>query len=148
MKTGIYSDYKFTQILDPAVTNADTNCTSIDMKGYSEVLFAVLVGESADTLNATNKIELEVEESADNSTFTDVADADLVKYVDGINDGCFALIDAATEDDAVYYTAYRGDSRYVRPVLNFSGTHSTGTPIGVIAIQKAEVKPENTVTTQ
>jgi hypothetical protein len=147
-RTSLYSDNKITQCLDPAVTNSDTDCTAVDMNGYNECFLLVNVGESADTLNATNKIELEVEESSDNITFTDVADADLVNYVAGTNDGTFALIDAATEDDTAYFTAYRGNSPYVRVVLNFSGTHTTGTPISVTAIQKALVVPENAVTTQ
>lgn len=148
MRTSLYSDNAFTQVLDPATITSDTNCTSVDMKGYDELLFLVNIGESGDTLSGSVKIELEVEESADNSTFTDVADADLVNYVAGTNDGCFGVIDAAAEDDARYITGYRGDSRYVRVVLNLTGTHSNGTPISVTAIRRAAIRNENAVTTQ
>lgn len=148
MKTSLYTDNKFSQSLDPATITSDTNCTSVDMKGYDEVMFLVNIGESGDTLSASVKIELEVEESDDNSTFTDVADADLVNYVAGTNDGCFGVIDAAAEDDAIFITAYRGDARYVRVVLNLTGTHSNGTPISVTTIQRAALREANAVTTQ
>lgn len=122
------------QLIDPAVINSDTNGASVDTKGFEEVQFIAVVGESADTLNGTNFIELEVEESADDSTFTDVANAGVKDYVTGTNTGTFAKIDDAAEDDAVYTCSVISTKRYLRPVLNFSGTHSTGTPIGVIAV--------------
>ena len=72
----------------------------------------------------------------------DAADADVQGYVSGTNDGCFAVIDAAAEDDAAYACTYRGSARYVRPVINVSGTHNNGTPIGIIAIRHgAETLP-------
>ena len=124
-----------TLCLAPIVKNADTNCTAVNMAGLRDVMFQVSVGASADSLSGTNKIELELEESTDNSTFTDVADADTDAAVTGTNTGTFAVIDATDEDDTLYTVRYLGTQQYVRVVLNFSGTHSTGTPIGVVAIQ-------------
>ena len=147
IRTSLYSDNKISQLIDPATLTADTDSSSVDMKGYNEVMFIVNCGESGDTLSSSLKWEFEVEESTDDSTFTDVADADLVNYVAGTNDGCFAVVDAAAEDDAAYYTAYRGASRYVRVVANAVGSVSSGMPISVTAIQKANDRPENTVTT-
>ena len=131
----VYNNATFVQVVDPVVVTADANSTSIDRWDYpGEVTFAALIGESGDTLSGSVYIELEVEESADNSTFTDVADADLSNYVAGNNDGCFGVIDAAAEDDEVYATQYTGSARYVRAVVNVTGTHTNGTPIGVVAI--------------
>lgn len=127
--------FKRTQVVDPDTITEDTDGTAVDMKGFDRVTFLALVGASGDTLGATVKIELEVEDSDDNETFADAADADVDGYVDGSNDGCFALIDAATEDDAVYACTYRGTARYVRPVINVTGTHTNGTPIGIVALQ-------------
>ena len=127
-----------TQIMDPAVVTADVDCTAVDLQGYNSCMFVVNVGESGDTLSGSVYIELEVEESSDNSTFTDVADADLRNYVAGNNDGCFGVIDAAAEDDAVFTCQYTGNERYVRVVVNVTGTHSNGTPISVTAIRAGE----------
>lgn len=148
IKTSVYTDFKVTQCVDPATITSDTNGTAVDMSGYNQCAFYALVGESGDTLSGSVYIELEVEESDDNSTFSDVADADLINYVDGNNDGCFGVIDAAAEDDACYKTAYRGTKRYVRPVINVTGSHSNGTPIGIVCLQEANDKPANAVTTQ
>jgi len=146
-RTSLYTDNAVTQLIDPATLTADTNSTSVDMKGYDELLLIANCGESGDTLAADLAWEFEVEESTDDSTFTDVADADLINYVAGTNDGCFALINAAAEDDTVYFTSYRGTSRYVRVVANAIGLVSSGMPISVTAIRRANVKPANTVTT-
>jgi hypothetical protein len=130
-----YQNVVHDQVIDPDTITADTDGSSVDLLGYDRVVFYALIGESGDTLSGSVKIELEVEESADDSSFTDVADAHLTKYVAGTNDGCFALIDAAAEDDAVYMTEYRGSKRYVRPVINVTGTHSNGTPMGIVALR-------------
>lgn len=129
-------DHEVTQVLDPAVITEDTNCASVDKTGYDFVTFLALIGESGDTLAADLCIELEVEDSPDDSDFTDVDDAYLSTVVVGSseNDGTFAEINAAAEDDAVYKTTYRGSAKYVRPVVNVTGTHTNGTPIGIVAI--------------
>ena len=133
------NNFKITQVIDPAVATQDVNGSSVDMKSYRHCVFVAQVGESGDTLGSGVRIELEVEESADDSSFTDVADSDLANEVAGVNDGCFGVIDAAAEDDAYKVVQYNGSKRYVRPVINLVGTHSNGTPIGVIAIQFGKV---------
>lgn len=119
----------------PAVVTADTNGTGVDLRGFDSAMVVVNVGQSGDTLSGAVKIELELEESDDDSTYTDVADSDLGVYVAGTNDGCFGVIDDAAEDAAVYFTTYRGSKRYIRPVINVTGTHSNGTPIGAEVIK-------------
>lgn len=131
-----------TQVVDPAAATADANGASVDMLGYNSVMFLALVGETGDTLDGSNYIELELEESDDDSTFTDCADADVRDTVTGTNTGTFALINAAAEDDTLYYAQYTGSKRYVRPVINVTGTHTNGTPIGIVALQGgADVLP-------
>lgn len=141
----LYSNIKVTQVLDPDTVTSDKNCASVDMKNYDSVVFLANIGASGDSLSGSVKIELEVEESANDSDFTDVADADLIHSVDGTNDGCFGVIDSGTEDDAVYITGYKGAKRYVRVVVNMVGSHSSGTPISVTAVQSgAVIRPINT----
>jgi hypothetical protein len=131
----IEANVRHDQVVDPAALTADADSASVDMKDYDHVAFYALVGATGDTLDASNDINLEVEESADDSTFTDVANADITNAVTGANTGTFAHIDAAAEDDAVYMTQYKGTARYVRVVLNVTGTHTNGTPIGVLAVR-------------
>jgi len=138
----LLSNLKSDQVVDPVVITADANGASVDMKGYNSVAFYALIGESGDTLSGSVYIELEVEESTDNSTFTDAPDADVRGSVAGTNVGTFGKIDDAAEDDAVYSCQYIGGQRYVRPVINVTGTHTNGTPIGILAVRsKAQVLP-------
>jgi hypothetical protein len=132
----LYSNLKTTQVLAPAVYDADQNSDPVDLQGFGSCLLLVNVGAAGVTLSETDKIELEVEETDDkvSGPWTDVDPADLAKSVTGTNDGCFAVLDNSGDDSAVYATAYRGHKRYCRVVVNFIGTHGTGTPIGVTAL--------------
>lgn len=123
------------QLIDPVVLTGGANGVSLDLKGYDGAFIAILVGESGDTLSGAVKIECELEESDNDSDFTDVDDGDMVNEVSGTNDGSFGVIDDAAKDDAIYYCQYTGDSRYVRPVANLTGTHTNGTPIAAYGIR-------------
>jgi len=132
----LYSNLKTTQVLAPAVYDADQNSPPVALQGFGSCLRLVNVGAAGVTLSEPDKIGLEVEETAAkvSGPWTDVNPADLAKSVTGTNDGCFAVIDNAGDDSAVYATAYRGHKRYCRVVVNFIGTHGTGTPVGVTAL--------------
>lgn len=130
----LYNNLGVRMAVEPQVATADVTGDTVDTLGYGSVMLAVPVGASGDTLSGSVKIELEVEESDDNSTWTDVADADLHNAVTGTNTGTFAVIDDPAEDDAVYVTGYRGAKRYVRIIANLTGTHTNGTEIAGVAI--------------
>jgi hypothetical protein len=49
--------------------------------------------------------------------------------------GIFATIDADAEADLTYKVGYRGNKRYVRVRAVYTGDHSTGTPIAMVAVQ-------------
>jgi hypothetical protein len=124
-----------TQVLDPAVITTDTNCASVDTKDYESVAFYAMVGESGDTLGIGLLITLKIEVSDDNSTFAAPASGDITN--EGTR-GVFAVIDGADDDDAVYMTEYRGPKRYVRPVVDVTGTHTNGTPIAILAMRSGK----------
>ena len=141
----IYSNLNLTQLFTPAIANSDQNSGSVDTRGYDSLMLLANIGLSADSLSGANYIELEVEDSPDDSAWSDVADADLTNFVTGTNNGTFAKIDDAAEDELRYIVGYKGDKRFVRVVINFTGTHATGTPIGVSAVQgHAHQAPVNT----
>ena len=129
------NNLKHDLVVETAVITADTDGASVDMQEYRYLAFYATVGESGDTLSGSVYIELELEESNDDSSFTDCADADVTNTVSGNNTGTFAKIDAAAEDQAIYMCEYKGSKRYVRPVVNVTGTHSNGTPIGIMAVR-------------
>lgn len=120
--------------LDIAVRTADANGAGIDLAGFEGALVLGIVGAEGVTLSGTDKIELELEESDDDSTYTDVAAADMVGG-EKASGGKFATFDANAEAPAVQPVAYVGSKRYIRGVANFSGTHATGTPVGIAVVR-------------
>lgn len=117
-----------------AALAADTNGAGVDLKGYEEALVVTRVGAAAFTINGSNFLALELEESDDDSTYTDVAAADIVGG-NGGSGGQFALYDDAAEDDVVTAVAYVGSKRYIRVVANFTGTVTGGIPICALVVR-------------
>ena len=136
MLKDVYNNVTITQVQSAAALSADANSTAIDTWDYpgGVVTFIAVVGTTTETLDGSNYWELCVEDSPDNSTFTDVTDAELSNSVTSTSGttGCFALINAGTEDDMTYATQYIGNKRYVRVVSDETGTG--GLPIGVVAV--------------
>jgi len=145
----LYHNLKATQLLAAVAAGADVDSASVDMQGYDSLLLVANVGVEAVTISETDFIELGVEESDNDSDFTDVADADLHYYVASVTSpamtGVFASAVSPPDIPAVFITGYKGNKRYVRVRVEFSGTHSPdNTPISITAIQgNAMVKPVN-----
>ena len=117
------------------VLNTSEDGDDIDRSGAGGgVMIQANVGVSGDTLSGSVMVELEVEESVDGITYTDVADTDLSSSVTGTNTGTFAVIDDPAEDDMEYKTEYRGSQPFCRMVANLTGTHTNGIPIGAMAL--------------
>ncbi len=144
-RTHLYFNTGFQQAVDPATLTATTLSAAIDLQNVGDAAVAVLVGESGDTLSGSVYWELELQESDDDSTYTAVADADITNAISGATaTGTFALIDAAAEDDAVYFTGYKGNKRYLKVNIRATGTHTNGTPMGVLGLKgKQAVNPVN-----
>lgn len=121
--------------IDAVTTTAAASGAGVDTQGYESVAFIANVGESGDTLSGSVSIDLLVQESDDDSTYTDVAEADLDGGLSGGAAGAFALIDAAAEDDTAYTVGYIGGKRYVRSRIELTGTHTNGTPIGIVSVK-------------
>lgn len=137
-KTGVES------LKIPATITADSNSSSVDLANKQGVILAAHIGNSADTLSGSVYLEVEVEHSDDDSTFTDCADADIFNAVTGTNTGTIAKIDAPAEDSLVVLTGYKGSKRYVRLVFNVTGTHTNGVPVSAVAItQGLREQPAN-----
>lgn len=141
MLKDLKSNLQVSSLLIPAVRNSDTNSSGLDLADALCAEIAVHLGDSADTLSGTNKIEIELEHSDDNSSWSDCADAEIDTAVTATNTGTFALVDAPSEDSTVFKVGYKGSKRYVRAVLNFSGTHSTGIPCSVVGMLKPKHLP-------
>jgi hypothetical protein len=99
----------------PQTLTADVNCTSVDTQLLQNLGFIVAFGSF--TFTTTNKVGLKLQHSDDNSTFADCDTA--TDYFGGLKE-CNAVADAST----THLVQYRGTKRYVRLVLDVSGTVS------------------------
>ena len=123
----------------PAVRTAAVNGSGVDLQGYESATAVVFVGAEGDTLSSSVHFVVSLEHSDDNSTFTDVAQADIV---DGTisSGGIFLKMDGTAGGNPdttgeIHRVGYVGGKRYVRVVLAKTGTHSTGTPIGAMIVK-------------
>ena len=106
----------FVTSLGPAARTATANGTGVDLQGYNGAAVAWHVGTITDGTH-TPKLQ----DSADNSTFADVAAGDL--------EGTLAAIASNTNQKA----GYKGTKRYVRAVSTVSGATSGGVYAASIA---------------
>ena len=139
------NNIELVESLNAIVKAADTDCTGIDTKGFNSSMAIVNVGAPGITFSGTDKVDIKLEDSADNSAFTAVTDNNFVTGGTVGSTGIWQTIDANGECDAVYGIGYVGPERYYRVVLDFSGTHGTGTVFGVVGAQSNPLHAPTTV---
>ncbi len=125
----LYHNVLVTQVLAPVVATATKTSSAIDMQGFNSLLVLFNIGLSGDTLSGSVKWTLKLQESDDNSSYSDVALADLFQLAASI------VIDDPAEDETVIAFGYRGAKRYVKAVATPTGTHTNGTPMGMSAVR-------------
>ncbi|MDX0897439.1 hypothetical protein GOD90_10595 [Sinorhizobium medicae] len=116
-KRDLYNNISAVSSIVPAVQTATATGTGVDGRGFQSVTYVVNTGAIAGAGNFTPKMQ----ESDDNSAWSDVAAADLL--------GSFPSALAASTAIRV---GYKGSKRYTRAVL----TLNSGTSIaaGAVAI--------------
>lgn len=110
--------------LAPAVHSADANGFTVDRLGFDSVAFAVAMGAGGDMFNGSKRLDFIMEHSDDGTTWEPV----------GVDNVIGAEADEAGVRTIGYLDGTIGDCRYVRLNLDVVGTHSAGTPLGVVAI--------------
>jgi len=134
MNQDLKQNIKFFEIVKPSTITADTDGTGMDLQGFNSAAVAVSVGAPGDTLSASVKMDYKLEHSTDNSTFTAVTSNTDVTGGTVDSNGIFTTVDADGEADTVYGIGYVGPNRYIRVVIDVTGSHSTGTAHSVVGI--------------
>ena len=123
------------QSLAPVVASGNattTNSTGVDLQFFEGAFVTVASGVEGDTLAANLKYDFYLQDSADDSTYANVAQADVT---DGtVTSGVFLTLDANAETPQVSGIGYIGGQRYVRVSVVRTGNHS-GTPISINVIK-------------
>lgn len=126
---------KIAQVFVTATRTADTTSDVIDTRGYDSAMAVFDIGNSGDTLSGTLYWTLSLTEcETSDGSYTAVAAADI--QVEGGTFGTTStlVIDAPGEDSRTVKMAYLGSKRYFKAVATKTGSHSSGTPIGIISI--------------
>jgi hypothetical protein len=126
-------NFKAVSAVLPQVLTDDSAADAVDTLGHDLVVIQFHIGNSADTLSGSVKIECEVQDGA-TSTTAACADDALDATVTGTNTGTVAVIDAPAEDSRIVTAQYVGGKRYIKPVINLTGTHTSGTPCAVTVL--------------
>ena len=123
----------------PTVTTAAANGTGVDLQGYKSATLVAFIGAEGDTLSGSVYFEISLEHSDDNSTFTDVTQSDITNGTIA-SGGIWLKLDGTSGGDPdttglVTQVGYIGGKRYIRGVIAKTGTHSNGTPIGLMVVK-------------
>lgn len=126
----LYSNIKTTQLAVAAVATATVTSSAVNMQGYDSLCILFDIGNSGDTLSGSVLWTLSLTEcDTSGGTYTAVAAADI------IGPGASYVIDAPSEDSLPVKFGYKGNKQFVKGVATATGTHTNGTPIGIIALQ-------------
>lgn len=138
----LHSNIKTAQSLVPAVTKTTRAGAPVDRRGFNALEYVVLVGTNGDALTGSLKFDLKIESSEDGTNWTAVTDQKQVQGPTLAGSGIFGTIDAPGKSGLEYRIGFLGNARYSRISIVVTGTHTNGTPIGVVAIlSRADAKP-------
>ena len=134
------------QSVGPATLSADANGAWIDTLGFDSVAIAIAVGVGGITFDPTNRLDIRIESSDDGSTSNGgVAQGDIQSYGSSVTVGANGIVKSYTSahpNPDVTKVGYIGNSRYIRVIADFSGTHATGTAIsGTVIMGRAHLSP-------
>ena len=125
----LYHNVLVTQHFNPAVSTVTRTSTTIDLQGFNSATVVFAIGQAGDTLTGSVFWTLKLQHSDDDSAYSDVSAADLN------NVAATFVLDATTKDKTAYVFGYEGSKRYLKGVATPTGTHSVGTPIGIISLR-------------
>lgn len=136
----MWKDIKFKtyhqMVVAPQTVTADVNSDSVDTQDLNSLGFVVAVG--AFSFTGTNRIDLQLQHSDDNSVWTDVAQENI--YADTVAPIVKSLV-ATADQSKTHLVEYRGGKRYVRLVLNVGGTVSVLASAVAISLDPEKMPP-------
>ena len=129
MKTSMKDKVKVQSVLAPATVTATGNTSGVNVADFGSLMFLVHAG--AMVFDGSNYLDLIVQESDDDSTYTTCDDDAIYNAEDGDN-GIAKKLDDTTDQNSVHVIHYRGNKKYARIRMVETGTVSC--PIGVTAV--------------
>ena len=131
----LYAGLVNKQLLYPQAVTATVLSAAFDLQDIQDAAILVDVGAHVDTLDGSDYFQVEIQDSPDGVTYTAVPDANISNPVAAQTaTGTMALLNANTNEKQTYLAAYRGSNRYLKVNVRATGTHSTGTIIGITGL--------------
>ena len=126
MNKDLHNNIAVCVMREAADFTADATTNLVNLTGFGSCDVMVAVG-ALTGVGASDNLTISLQEcdTTVGTSFTDVAAGNMI--------GAFTLIDATSEDSVVQRVGYLGNKKYLRVVLNETGTISAGI-IGVYAI--------------
>ncbi len=132
----LYHNVAVQQALNPVNSTTTKTSSTIDLQGFNSATVVFAIGLAGDTLSGSVYWTLKLQDSDNDSSYADVALAGLV------NGAATYVVNSMSKDETSYSFGYTGGKRYLQAVAIPTGSHSTGTPVGVIALKgAAALKP-------
>lgn len=124
-----------------ALLAVDTTLGTIDTQSAVNVLWKgltaeIYIGVGGITFTGTNKLDFVVTHSDDNVTYTAVGAEDVIlDYTGSLTypdaNGIVKSLQVAHPAAELFLVGIRSKKRYIKIVADFSGTHATGTTLGL-----------------
>ncbi len=122
-------------LLAPVSVSATGTSATVDMLGFKSLAIYLLAGVA--NYDATNYMTVAVRESDDGTTFTQVADADLLSVESA---AIHKLLDGTENASAISEFHYRGNKRYVH--VGYTETATVTSVMAIFAVKgDADQKP-------
>ncbi len=118
-----------TQPLNPVTTITTKTSSAIDLQGFDSASVIFAIGQTGDALSGSVYWTLKLQHCDDDATYVDVTLADLNST------SATVVVDSTAKDEVSYTFGYAGMKRYLKGVATPTGSHSNGTPIGILAIR-------------
>lgn len=125
----LYHNVLVSQVLNPAVSTATKTSSSVDLQGYNSANVVFAIGQSGDTLSGSVFWTLKLQHSDDDSSYSDVTAADISSGTATV------VVNSPSLDRTTYGFGYIGAKRYLKGMATPTGTHTNGTPIGILALR-------------
>jgi len=127
----LYNNLSVTQALSAGAATTTQTSSAVDLQGFYSSLVVFNIGLCGDTLSGSLYWTLKIQDSPDGVTYTDVATAGLL----GSPSTNTIVINTSGQDQKAYKFGYIGANRYLKAVATPTGTHTNGTPIGIVAVR-------------
>ena len=130
----LHSIIEVAELIAAATYSDDNTPVAVDLLGFESAEILLSIGAGGIEFSSTKKIEFVLTHSDDDSSYSAVTADDLLG-VSSVTGGIVKSLVAAHGTADVTRFGYRGGKRYLKLLADFTGSHTTGTPIGAVVVK-------------